>query len=168
MRELVIGATGFIGQALCQQLPEAARTARRVGPYEAYLDLADFRDNNLPACDIAYVCAGANGAKACEGNQESFRVNVDAPIEIARVVAARGGFTVWISSMSVEWLGGAYQRQKLAAECALRPLHTVGIVRAGRVTRDNVADLCRTLVEVGRNRISGVTRWGTDDIAYVK
>ena len=147
-------------------MPGAAGTTRRRGKGT----LLDLRfPVRVPDADVVYICAGANGAKACEGEQDSFLVNVDAPIDIARQVFARGGFTVWISSMSVEWFaGGAYQRQKLAAECVLRTMPSVGIVRAGRVTKDNVDDLCETLIRVGRNRVSGVTRWGSDEIAYQK
>lgn len=131
-----------------------------------WLDLGDVLD--VPECDVAYICGGANGAKRCEGNQASFRMNVDGPIEIARLMAARGGFTVWIGSMSVEWMDGAYQRQKLAAETILRTMPGVAVVRAGRVVKDNVHDLCYTLMRVGRTRKAGLTRWGSDDIAYQK
>lgn len=128
--------------------------------------MLDFKD--VPEADTVYVCAGANGAKRCEGVQESFRVNVDAPVEIARIVGARGGFTVCVTSMSVEWLDGAYQRQKLAAESMLRVMPSVGIVRAGRVTKENVGELCVAIASVGRLKRTGVTRWGSDDISYTK
>ena len=161
----MIGASGFIGRALVEMAPEAV-TAGRGPENDLYMDLRTVRD--VPPCEVAYICAGANGARVCEGNQDAFLANVDGPIEVARIVGSRGGFTVWISSMSVEWGAGAYQRQKLAAETVLRNMRGVGIVRAGRVTRDNVKDLCAALLRVGRGRLGGVTRWGTDEIAYQK
>jgi nucleoside-diphosphate-sugar epimerase len=166
VRELIIGGDGFIGTALRRSLPEAVATTRRRDMVGPFLDLLEVRA--VPACDVAYLCAGANGAKACEGSQAAFRVNVDAPIEIARLVAAGGGFTVFVSSMSVEWLSTAYQRHKLAAEGALRAMPAVGIVRAGRVVKTNLDELCETLIHVGRNRVAGVTRWGSDELAYQK
>jgi nucleoside-diphosphate-sugar epimerase len=166
MSELVIGADGFIGSRLVEMCA-CVGTSRRPGTKHLHFDMSVPRAILIPA-DIVYVCAGANGAKRCEGNQDAFRVNVDAPIEIANEVAKAKGFMVWISSMSVEWLDGAYQRQKLAAEMVLRSMPHVGVVRAGRVTRDNRDDLCELLVAVGRNKVSGLTRWGTDEIAYAK
>lgn len=165
MKELVIGATGFIGAALMAKLPGAEGTARRPGATHV-LDLLGPID--LPAADVIYVCAGANGAKACEGNQEAFRVNVDAPIEIAREAQLFRGHVVWISSMSVEWLSTAYQRQKLAAEGVLRLMPNVSVVRAGRVVKTNVDDLCDAMIAAGRSRRPGLVRWGNDELAYQK
>lgn len=170
MKHLVIGATGFIGSALLKHLKAAGAdvqgTARRQGLADHAFDLRAI--HAVPDADVVYICAGANGAKACEGNQEAFLVNVDAPIRIAEEVGGRGGFTVFISSMSIEWMGAAYQRQKLAAETVLRTRADCAVVRAGRVTRDNLGDLCRTLAMAGTSRFRGLWRWGNDEIAYQK
>mgnify|MGYP001581889835 CR=1 FL=1 len=167
MKEIVIGATGFIGSALLRNLgPTARGTARRQLDGCSALDLLRFVPNDIPVAEILYLCAGANGAKACEGSQDAFRMNVDAPIQIARIAAARGHFMVFISSMSVEWLSTGYQRQKLAAEGVLRTMDNVGVVRAGRVLAGNVDELCAVMMSVGRTRTAGVIRWGNDDIAY--
>lgn len=165
MSELVIGADGFIGSRLVEMCA-CVGTSRKPGTKHLHFDLLE--STILPPADIVYICAGANGAKRCEGRQESYRENVDAPISIAQQVSKYGGFTVWISSMSVEWLDGAYQRQKRTAEGVLRLIPNVAIVRAGRVTRDNLDDLCTHLIGVGRNKFAGLTRWGTDDISYAK
>ncbi|MDZ4253979.1 MAG: hypothetical protein U1A72_15525 [Sulfuritalea sp.] len=167
MTHLVIGARGFIGSALMRRLGAAAcGTSRRDGESDYVFDLLNFQD--VPEADTVYICAGANGAKACEGNQDAFLVNVDAPVKISHIVTGRGGFVVYISSMSVEWLSAAYQRQKLTAETVLRVMPGVGVVRAGRVLKTNIDDLCDTMIRVGRDRVCGVTRWGNDDIAYQK
>lgn len=159
MIEAVLGASGYIGRHLAAALPDALRWTR------ADIDLRRIPPP-VPACDILYLCAGANGAKACEGNQDSFIVNVDAPIVLAEKMAARGGFMVFISSMSIEWLDTAYQRQKLAAETVLRTMPNVGIVRSGRVVDGNINHLCDLMILTGRGRIPGVVRWGNDEIAY--
>jgi nucleoside-diphosphate-sugar epimerase len=165
MTDLVIGARGFIGSALLRRLgPAACGTSRREGEADYVFDLLNFSE--VPPADVVYICAGANGAKACEGSQQAFLVNVDAPVRIAELVAARGGFSVYISSMSVEWLSTAYQRQKLAAEMMLRSMPAVGILRAGRVLASNINSLCDAMADVGHRRVRGVTRWGNDDIAY--
>lgn len=164
--ELVIGADGFIGSRLVEMCA-CVGTSRRPGTKHLHFDLMTEKAV-VPTSDIVYICAGANGAKRCEGVQESYRINVDAPIEIAQQVSRYGGFTVWVSSMSVEWMDGAYQRQKRATEGVLRVIPNTAIVRAGRVTRDNLDSLCEHMMAVGRNRFSGLTRWGTDEIAYNK
>lgn len=163
--ELIIGASGFIGKALHRMLPDAICTSRKPGA-EHYLDLLDITE--MPECQVCYLCAGANGAKTCAGSQDAFRVNVDAPIAMAHEVGRSMQFLVYISSMSVEWNEGAYTRQKLAAEMVLRTMPGVGIVRAGRVVQSNVDSLCETMIRVGRERINGITRWGSDEIAYQK
>jgi dTDP-4-dehydrorhamnose reductase len=163
MRELIIGATGRIGKVLSKKLPDAIRTSSSDGNLPL-LDLLHVK--TIPLCDIVYICGGINGTKPCEGNEFAFRINVDGPVNVARIMAARGGFSVYISSMSIEWLGAAYQRQKLAAETILRTMPNIGIVRAGRVTGDNIEALCEMLIKVGRERIEDVTLWGTDNIAY--
>lgn len=167
MRELIVGAGGFIGGQLAKRCPDATTTCRRPG-CDLVLDILNYVE--LPECDVMYLCAGVNGAWNCEVRpQEAFAANVDAPINIARQIEASGAFMVSISSMSVEWTGGTkYQQQKLAAESVLRTMPSVGVVRAGRVTPDNVGSLCDAILRVGRGRLTGVTRWGTDEIAYQK
>lgn len=164
MKPVVIGSDGFVGKHLMQRLG-CPGTSRRDGAAIPFNLLAmDFPA--LAGFDTIYVCAGANGAKACEGSQDAFIANVDAPIELAKNVDA---FVVWIGSMSVEWFaGGAYQRHKLAAESVLRTMPNVGVVRAGRILASNIDDMTDTLIRVATNRVTGVTRWGNDDIAYAK
>lgn len=163
MNPIVIGATGFVGNHLMRRLG-CPGTSRRGGLIPFDLLAMDF--SALEPFDTVYLCAAMNGAKACEGSQEAFVANVDAPIELARSVRA---FVVWIGSMGVEWFAaGAYQRHKLTAETVLRTMPNVGIVRAGRILASNLDDLTDTLIRVGANRMAGVTRWGNEDMAYAK
>lgn len=169
MNELVIGADGFIGAAL-QRMSGARGTSRRnptLLPNDYYLDLLNFTAQDLPPADIVYLCAGVNGAKSCEGNQESYRVNVDATIRIARHYKECGSFVVWISSTTVEWSATDYARQKALSEIGLSLLGA-GIVRAGRVLQSNVYGLCQTMLQVGRDGVQGVTLWGVDEKPYEK
>jgi hypothetical protein len=66
----------------------------------------------------------------------------------------------------VEWSNSAYARMKQVTEGILRVMPNVGIVRAGRVVNSNVEDLCKTLIDVGRGKITGVTLWGEDEKPY--
>lgn len=168
MREAVIGADGFIGGHLARLLPEAVHTTRRPmvdvdGRWP--FDLLQF--GPLPDADVVYVCIGVNGQMRCEGNPQAHHVNVDSTIRLLRHYIAQRAFPVWISSRSLEWCGSTYSRQKALVEAAM-VLQPLAIVRAGRVTPQNVPDLCETLVRIGRAKVQGLSIWGTDEISYQK
>jgi dTDP-4-dehydrorhamnose reductase len=169
MRELVIGVDGFIGRRMLD-LTGAEGTSRGNPCFHGHhhLDLLGFSESDLPKADMVYLCAGVNGAMKCAGNQESYRVNVDATIRLAQHYSSSGSFLVWLSSTSVEWSIEAYARQKAMAETAIRMLPSTGIIRAGRVVRSNLDDLCHRMIAVGRTRTSGVTLWGEDERPYDK
>ena len=165
MREVIIGADGFIGSYLAKRLPDASMTTRRRQPLQGpwFFDLDE--QGPLPEADIAYLCAGVNGTLTCARDpQGSFRTNVDGTIYVAE--RYKESFVVWLSSTTVEWCSEAYAVQKRTVESVLRTMPHVGIVRAGRVTRDNIADLCETLIAVGRAGKSGVTVWNRDEKPY--
>lgn len=166
MTEIIVGVDGFIGSNLAKKLPDAIHTTHKPRPFidgRWPFDLLEF--GPLPEGDVVYICAGINGHKRCEGNPASHHINVDATIRLAKHYVAKGAFPVWLSSRSLEWSMTTYSRQKAMAECALITM-PVGIVRAGRVTPQNVGDLCDTLISVGRGRKPDLFVWGTDDIAY--
>lgn len=167
MRELVIGSTGFVGSNLCRHLPAAAHTARRPQEMETSYHFDLLSQGPLPFADIVYLCAGVNGTLTCANDpQRSWRVNVDGTIYVAEHYNAEGAFLVWISSTTVEWLSEHYGRQKRAAEAHLRAMPNVGIVRAGRVMKSNVDDLCRTMIKIGHNKERGLWLWGEDEKPY--
>lgn len=167
MTELIIGMDGFIGRNLCRHLPDALVTTRRHNRLEhaQFFDMA--RPGPLPEADIVYLCAGVNGnlTCSCEDPRASWKVNVDGTIHVAERYANKA-FVVWISSTTVMWLGEHYGQQKRIAECHLRMLPHVGIVRAGRVLKTNVDDLCSTMIEIGRYRRRGVVLWNEDEKPY--
>lgn len=157
---------GFIGRNLCQHLPHAIKTTRRNSRLETahYFDMV--RSIPLPGADVVYLCAGINGTLTCANDpQRSWRVNVDGTIRVAEHYVGKA-FVVWISSTTVEWLTEHYGRQKRAAECHLRTLPHVGIVRAGRVLQSNVDDLCKLMIDIGRNKKRGVVLWNEDEKPY--
>ena len=174
MRELIIGMDGFIGRSLHKHLPGALVTTRRSNRLETahYFDLA--RPGPLPEADVVYLCAGVNGTLTCaQDPQRSWRVNVDGTIHVAEHYLELHGqpfvrqpFVVWISSTTVEWLNEHYGRQKRTAESHLRAMPNVGIVRAGRVLGSNVDDLCRLMIDIGRDRRRGIVLWNEDEKPY--
>lgn len=170
MTDLIIGMDGFIGRRLCGHLPDALKTSRRPYPLGVWhFDL--LKPEPPPKADTIYICAGVNGNLACSLNpQMSYRANVDGTIWIVENARSpRDGyrpFIVWISSTTVEWLTEHYGTQKRIVENHLRSLGYVGMVRAGRVLESNVDDLCRTMIDIGHNRRSGITLWGEDEKPY--
>ena len=141
-------------------------TSRRFPSNYAYFDMLTPDFGLLAPYDVIYLCAAHNGSKSCEGNQDSWRVNVDSPIDIA--LNCKSSFIVWFSSLSIEWLDGAYQRQKRQTEAVLRLMPNVSIIRPGRILNSNVEELVDLVLLVSRSKTKGVTRWGTDGIPHQK
>lgn len=166
LKELIVGCQGYVGKRLLELTNgEGASHGNPIYHHHHLIDLRVPLDHPLPDADVVYICAAINGAMKCEGNAQSYRVNVDGTFALANEYRKRGSFVVWVSSRSLEWSTSAYAMQKRQGEALLTPLG-VGIVRAGRVTDGNLDDLCGALMTVGRNKVSGLTVWGTDDVAY--
>lgn len=172
MRELIIGATGYIGRALHRHLPDADVAARDVGslavrakrlvyPFEMQHPIP-FADT-----DIVYLCAGVNGTGNCSMDiRGSYKTNVDGTIWVAEWARDHGAFLVWVGSTTAMWLTEHYGMQKRIAEQYLRAMPNVGIVRAGRVLDSNVDDLCRLMIDIGRNKRRGLVLWQEDESPY--
>lgn len=162
---LVIGGDGFIGSALVRSLIDKATfelivTSRRQNLPRGwfYLNLEHAIDI-LPFHDVCFIVAAVNGFQGCEGNPISYRVNVDAPIAIAKQSCLRRGFPVFISSDSVEWCGTtAYARQKALAEIGVTMCNGA-IVRSCRITAANLERFIEFLISVGINRVPGIFRF---------
>lgn len=167
MIEIVIGGEGFIGSHLVEMLGTPIVTAHKLNHLDGRWPFDMLLGGRLPAGDIVYLCAGVNGALTCARDpQTSFRTNVDGTINVANHY--KNSFVVWISSTTAEWCAEHYGQQKRITETVLRTMPHVGIVRAGRVTSQNVTDLCRTMIDIGRNKRAGVVLWGEDEKPYEK
>lgn len=172
-RALVIGASGYIGGALCVALRDAGwsvlATARRpdaANPISFDLETGD--PETLPPCDVVYICAAMTGFRACRMEPErAFAINVDAPARIARVFAARRARVVFLSTaaaldcaspaMRSDHAGAGrsvYGRSKAAAERALLAIDPgATILRIAKVLKPGeplVIGWIRTLREGGR------------------
>lgn len=162
----VVGGRGMIGSAVVHELVIrgmdvfwSTREREDLTHREHHLDLKNVPDMlgvGRPA--VVYLVAATHGFAACEGNAESWRVNVDAQIALARMVR-QYAFVVFVSSDAVEWASGtAYARQKAQVESYIQAIDG-GIVRPARVLPSRAAEVARVIVDVGVNRKVGVTRW---------
>ena len=167
MPELIIGMDGFIGRHLCERLPDAIFTTRRrqvYPPKVVYFNL--LKPDILPKASVVYLCAGINGNLTCSLDpRTSYKTNVDGTIWVADRCREMGATLVWLSSTTVMWLNEHYGQQKRLAETYLRAMPNVAIVRAGRVLKDNVADLCELLVTMG-GRPGDLITWNEDERPY--
>lgn len=105
---LVVGGDGLIGRALCSRLREAggkviATTRREVastGGAHLRLDLAKPEEWEFPeTCSVAVLCAAATHLAFCRDHpEEARRINVDNTLKLARILAERGAFVVFLST----------------------------------------------------------------------
>lgn len=108
---LVVGADGQIGRALAEQLargevsvletwlepPSLSASRLRLDLRE---DVSGWEPPRWPA--VAFLCAAITSLEACRKDPAgSARVNVEATLEVARALAARGAFVVLLSTSLV-------------------------------------------------------------------
>ena len=131
---LVIGGRGLVGTALVEELKK--RDVPFTATTRETFDLSKPAPNLswiLPKAEFVYLVAAIPKLAYCEQNPaESWRVNVDMPIAIAKHFR-NSAFVTFVSSDAVETCGNtAYGRQKAAAEAFM---HTIdaAIVRPSRV-----------------------------------
>ena len=160
MRALVIGE-GMRGCALIDALSEAGHevtgTSRDILSSKFYLDLTKPIPTNLPSADVTFLIAAVPSYRACEGSQESWQINADSPVEIARRVMETS-FPVFVSSEAVEWMSNAYTRQKAYAELGVL-MFGGAVVRPRKFGPENISSLCHLMIRVGLDRKPGVYRW---------
>lgn len=162
---LIVGGDGMIGGALFDECRkrgiDAVSTTRRFGLNDDDSVVLDLLVPQLYDCvpdvSVAYLCAGVVGYKHCEGNPAAWRTNVDGTIALGRRLVRQGAFVVFMSSDAVEHLPhSAYGLQKAAVEGFLQSVTEPAIVRAGRVDREMLPDLCDMLIAIGEERRVGV------------
>ena len=162
---LVIGGNGLIGTAVCEELERRSlpficttrRSSESLGP-KFMFRLGDDDPAELPGASIVYLVAAAPGFAACEGSADSWVVNVDAQIAIARRFKP-SAFVVYVSSDAVEWCGAtAYARQKAQVESYIQAIDGA-VIRPTRVLPASAGDLAKLMIDVGENRKQGVHRW---------
>jgi dTDP-4-dehydrorhamnose reductase len=106
---LIIGGDSTIGTALAAALRKEGvnvrTTSRRKQAKDSItLDLADAPENwpDLPAADVAFLCAAITKLEVCESDPEgTVRVNVDNMQELAEALLAQGTYVIFLSSNQV-------------------------------------------------------------------
>jgi dTDP-4-dehydrorhamnose reductase len=104
---LIVGSTGLIGRALCQEAGRAGRVCIGTSPEPGapcYLELKNPPESwRIPAgIDQAILCAAITELAACEADPAGTRaVNVVATLALADLIAARGGTLAFLSSTQV-------------------------------------------------------------------
>lgn len=136
MRALVIGGDGTIGRALTTSLRASrwevyatSRRADRRADASIQLDLsADGSERTLlPAVDVVFFCAAVTGFANCAANPDVARkVNVSAPVAIARRIASFGSRVVLLSTSAV--FGG--QGPRVRADHPVSPTTLYGRLKA--------------------------------------
>lgn len=154
MKYLVIGGDGRVGSALVRELQYrgldyafTSRTTRRGGSH--YLDLSQWPLTNVPIADTIYLVAAIPSFVAAEDDPRgTWRVNVDAPLAIAR--GQSEAKIVFVSSDAVSFCGHTeYGRQKAHVEAALYFRPRTSIVRSRRLAEGDEIALARILVDIG-------------------
>ena len=175
MNELIIGGHGRIGSKMREHLPQAPWTTRRhdevvnakIGNIW-YFDLLKPEGlQQFPQADVVYLCAGVDGTLTVANDfQRAYKTNVDGTIAVAEFYRDKA-HVVWLSSTTVYWMTEKYGEFKRLVELHLRAMPHVGIIRAGRVTADNIDDLCMLMIGMGRNRVNAIVPWNEDEKPYV-
>jgi nucleoside-diphosphate-sugar epimerase len=159
--ELIIGIDGMVGGALYREAlargQNANGTSRRHGSKHHFLDLEKSSLDDLPVSSVAYICAGIVGYKNCEGNPQSYRVNVDGTLRLIKKLQEQGAFIVFMSSDAVEcMLTTSYGLHKALVETYLRSVEQCAIVRSGRIEKSTLPEICDLLLKIGGQRLSGI------------
>ncbi len=166
MKALVIGAGGKIGANLLKALEGAGHEA--VGVTRKFLDLTALPQDIeavIGSADVIYICAASTRFIDCEADPDAYRVNVDAPVEIATQYKFSGATIVYLSSEAVERaLHTNYGMHKALAEMGLRAVGNPVIARLSKVDPWSMDDACDFLVKLA-NAKPGVYRWRAPDVS---
>ncbi|WP_024517845.1 sugar nucleotide-binding protein [Bradyrhizobium sp. Tv2a-2] len=175
MRCLIIGADGTFGAALADSLRQGgheviATTRRRhlaIAGGSFYLDLAEELPS-MPEADVAVICAAMARFEDCRRYPErAHRVNVAAPLALARSLTEAGARVILLStgvvfdcktphvSESAEPAPrSVYGRLKAEAEACLLDLGSlVSVLRLTKVVRPNAGVLSEWIRHLGEGKI---------------
>ncbi len=154
MRALVIGGNSYIGKRLVVELRKYFSEV--VATYHEDYDLLDL-PSAQPDIQVVFICAAMTRFIECEDDRRAYRVNVDAPINIAR--AYPEAKIVYLSSEAVERaLHTNYGMHKALAEMGLRTVCDPVIVRLSKVDPHDLDECCAYLVEVADQQ-PGIYHW---------
>ncbi len=163
MINLIVGGNGLVGTALRSALERKEImfdfTSRTLDGTLNQIRLDLMSVPNFWHCDydVVYLVAAVPKFAECERDPATWRVNVDAPIAMARLFPK--AFKVFISSDAVEFAGNtAYARQKAHVESYMQSIDAA-IVRPSRIPPENADMFAEYLIAVGQGRRPGLFRW---------
>jgi dTDP-4-dehydrorhamnose reductase len=172
---LIIGADGTIGKALVEKCVQSkiswwgsSRHNKLQGERIFFFDLSSELPAELPRADVVVICAAQTQVAYCEANpEESRKINVDAPLRLARHYSGQGASLVFLSTSLV--FGGKsafanwdkplspeteYGRQKADAEKSLTPnFPNTAVFRLGKVLHPELALFCNWSEQLGRGEV---------------
>lgn len=167
MRAIVVGGNGLIGSALVDVLRErdvaviatTRRTQSGAASGDLRLDLSQ-PIPELPDAGVVFLVAAMPKVFDCQGSELAWRVNADAPIEIAEQYHFdKDAHIVFVSSDSIHRFGSCdYARAKLHVEGVLHSMRAT-IIRPAPVARDRAQECAAFIADVGLRRLRGVHRW---------
>ena len=167
MKIMIAGADSYIGRELCGYLAghQLVRTSRR-GLGDMHLDFLSVPQVSMPTwgdVQAVYICGAMTRFIDCESNPLAYRINVDAPVAIAKAMPKAR--VVYLSSEAVERaLHTAYGMHKALAEMGLRAVCNPVIARLSKVYPDNLDQVCKWLAGLAYT-VSGVHHMPTEPIA---
>ncbi len=154
MRALIIGGNGYIGSQLKGALENIFWEV--TATYREDYDLLNL-PSVQPDIDVVYICAAMTRFIECEDDARAYRINVDAPINIAK--AYPQAKIIYLSSEAVERaIHTAYGMHKALAEIGLRTVCEPVIVRLSKVEPHKLAECCTYLASLSDHR-PGVYHW---------
>jgi dTDP-4-dehydrorhamnose reductase len=135
-RVLIIGVDGALGRAAMERFAAEGHvvtgTTRRPDARQRSLTFLDLEDSgadeiDLPACDVAIICAAMARFAECRAFPErARRVNVTTPLALAGRLARRGSKTILLSTSAV--FDGA--KPHVLAETPTSPRSAYGRLKA--------------------------------------
>jgi dTDP-4-dehydrorhamnose reductase len=171
MRCLIVGVDGSFGGALSRSLRSlghevVATTRRRERAGELFLDLVAPLPP-LPRVDAVVICAAMARLEECRRYPElAHRVNVEAPLEIGRILTQAGARMILLSTSAVfgclapyveesarPMPRSVYGRIKAEAESRLLELGSqVSVLRLTKVVKPNAGLLSEWIRHLGERR----------------
>jgi dTDP-4-dehydrorhamnose reductase len=160
MRVMVVGIDGIVGGALASHLTmrghDVFGTTRRTSKIDEknyYLNLSEsqLRLGDFPNSDAVVFCAAMTALSECRQNPVvARRINVDAPLELARHMHSRGAQNILLSTSAVfDCLAprmsasrpydprGVYGALKSEAEQRMMQLSSTAVIRLTKVITEN-------------------------------
>ena len=157
MTHLVIGANSKIGAELFRQLEGRGEnvigtTRRNDDSGMPKLDLLSIDPSDIPACDVAYICAAA--IKPVPGEMDAM---INGTLDVINRLCANGAFPVFLSSQAVEVRTDDYAKTKAAIERGVSNLN-VCVMRLGDVM--DIEGCASEIIKAGISRRPGLKIYG--------